>query len=776
MLYLNEGERIITLIFYCTQNIGFNVGDLQTALNSSTPPLSIQFTGNKKWFDATDFSPDANVNVKVSLSGTTGLKFVIKLNGTAPPIIPYSQKIHGGNFPQALPMVQLQLDVQAGYQFYASLKSLVVSSIGIGCAVNRVQNLVLQNKDGKIDQSKPFKPFGEYPPAGSPFIVGSKEIFQKNVTILGLYITWQDSTTVLQITDHVLIGGKWLPDKSNLVSSVGSVVVNLGGLINGYANGKALSPVDFTANAPYNIASVDGFVQLILNESTYDLSSFITGSKTINVNVTPNPPATSYSITSTPSLPPTAPVATGVNIYYEADDSILLDSTQDNAAAYTGRQDFFYHIEPFGYREMHPYTTSDAMSLLPVFNLDDGNSVDNGGELWIGLANTQPGQTQSILFQVSEGTANPLKNITTVDWYYMSNNNWLEFDSPIDYTNDLSQSGLVVLNLQGDETTNNTRADAGLLWLKAVVGANTDAVCKIIAVLANAAKAQFVQTPVDSFTANIPQKTISKLAIASAAIKQIDQPYPSIGGRPVETDMQFQQRVSERLRHKNRAVTSWDYERLVLQNFPQIHKVKCLNHTTQNTKTQAYSELKPGSVMVITVPDLSLITGANPLLPFTNIGLLADIKEYLDPLTSPFVHLEVCNPQFEGVELEFCVTFINGNANANYYKGVLNEEIGQFLMPWAYGSQEQDIEFGGKIEKSVLLNFVQQRSYVDYVTGFKMNQYIYGENESNVFTLYQKDVEEAIASTARSILVPHSDPILGVSNNITPSENCNCNG
>jgi len=846
LLYLNEGTRTITLTFNCASPIDATTSAVLNAIIPSA--LSIQFTGNKKWFDASDFKPDtAPNNITVGTSGSQALQFTIPLSGSAPPIVPYSQKIHSGSYPQALPMVKIQLDVQSGYQYYAALKSLVISSVTINVGVTNLKNLVLQNKDGKIDPSKPFKAFGEYPPVSSPFILGSKEIFQKRLISATVNLTWQTlpirqvaldnlvATPVVSaasevkdtflaeniemkatkttedlsvkenigaakeivaqffnepitttVNEFILIGGQWKPGGKPFDLAQGTnIAQKIDALLQGADNDKAISPVDFGVNTAYDITSVNGFIQFQLGVDDYNISSFITGSKQISVQQsTPTgSTTTTYTVSSTPAMPPAMTFISGISMDYVAEDTLPLDSTQAAEDIFNERQYFFYHIEPFGFREMHPYLANqvpdgykpiDSMNLLPVFNLDDTNDKDNGGELWIGLANTLPAEAQSILFQVSEGTANPLKNTASVDWYYMAANNWIKFDSPVDYTDNLSQSGLVVLNLQGDETTNNTRADAGLLWLKAVVGVNTDSVCKIIAVLANAARAQFVQTAVDTFKANIPQKTISKLAIANGAIKQVDQPYPSSGGKPVENNIQFQQRVSERLRHKNRAVTSWDYERLVLQNFPQIHKVKCLNHTTQNVKKQTYSELKPGSVMVITVPDLSLLTGSNPLLPFTNIGLLDNIKKYLQPLTSPFVHLEVVNPQFEGIELEFCVTFINNNENSNYYKGVLNDAIGRFLMPWAYGSQEQDIEFGGKIEKSALMNFVQKQPYVDHVTGFKMNQYIYGDD--NQFTIYKPGVEEAIASTARSILVPYSDPVLGVSNNINPSENCNCNG
>jgi hypothetical protein len=119
--------------------------------------------------------------------------------------------------------------------------------------------------------------------------------------------------------------------------------------------------------------------------------------------------------------------------------------------------------------------------------------------------------------------------------------------------------------------------------------------------------------------------------------------------------------VSERLRHKHRAITTWDYERLVLQYFPQVFKVKCMDHTgfllDENTNQQKYSEMLAGHVTIITIPDLSHLNTANPLRPYTSIGLLTEIEKYIKTLTSPFVKLHLSNPLFEEVQFDFSVTF-----------------------------------------------------------------------------------------------------------------------
>ena len=81
--------------------------------------------------------------------------------------------------------------------------------------------------------------------------------------------------------------------------------------------------------------------------------------------------------------------------------------------------------------------------------------------------------------------------------------------------------------------TNNSRADAALLWIKAVVTHDTDAVCKLISVLANAAGAELVQDIPNNieFTQILQPNTISKPAIADAALKKTQQLFASFDGQ-----------------------------------------------------------------------------------------------------------------------------------------------------------------------------------------------------------------------------------------------------
>ncbi|HSH19098.1 MAG TPA: hypothetical protein VLA03_01520, partial [Draconibacterium sp.] len=117
------------------------------------------------------------------------------------------------------------------------------------------------------------------------------------------------------------------------------------------------------------------------------------------------------------------------------------------------------------------------------------------------------------------------------------------------------------------------------------------------------------------------------------------------------------------------------------------------------------------------------------------------------------------------------------------YAVKLNEAIIQFLSPWAY-TAGSDIVFGGKIHKSVILNFVEEQEYVDYITCFEMFHIIPGDIDNS-----GEDVDEAIASTSASILGSSSEHLITVFETegdcacddnvvetieIAPSDDCPC--
>ncbi|MDY6855088.1 MAG: baseplate J/gp47 family protein [Thermodesulfobacteriota bacterium] len=448
----------------------------------------------------------------------------------------------------------------------------------------------------------------------------------------------------------------------------------------------------------------------------------------------------------------------------------------DNAKSrYDSRTEQAFHIYPFGQREVHPYLDGGVILAVPQFNLD---TVLCTGHLCIGIKDALPSQIVSLLFQVYEGSGDPEKEVPDIEWLYLKDNQWYPFaasDILEDTTNNLVKSGIIRFLLPDDIVSGNTLLDESCLWIAGCIKETdeTDAFPDLIDVKAQAAIASFKDNnnAASHLESALPAETISKLSQQTTAIKSVMQPYASFGGKTQENNKDFYRRISERLRHKNRAITIWDYERLVLQEFPSIHRVKCLNHTNINT------EIAPGYVMIVVIPDLRNKKAVDVMEPKVDVGTLEGIRDFLAGINTPFVkgreenipdfakeRLKVLNPLYEQVRVTVKVK-MKKNYDPQYYKKVLNDDLKRFLSPWAYdGSAE--IGFGTTLHRSVILNFIEKREYVDFLTDLVLGHY-----KGGTFLGYKEEIQ---TTSARSILTSYStvDISTGLEHSISTDAGC----
>jgi hypothetical protein len=288
----------------------------------------------------------------------------------------------------------------------------------------------------------------------------------------------------------------------------------------------------------------------------------------------------------------------------------------------------------------------------------------------------------------------------------------------------------------------NPLMPTGRHWLRLTADRRTAALHDLLSVRAQAGTARFEdrENAADHLESALPAGAIAKAVHRDPAIKAIEQPYASDGGRPRESDPAFYTRVSERLRHKGAASTIYDYEHLVLEAFPDLHKVKCLNHTSPD------SERRPGHVTVVVIPDLRNRHNPYPLRPAVPNSRLQEIKSFLLARSSPFVRpetLHVLNPAYERIRVGGRVIFRKGY-DEGLYRKKLREEITAGLTPWLSGRGE--IAFAGRIHRSVILNLIEELPFVDYLPEFWVDHIV---DESEI----RRDVDEVAATRSRAILV-----------------------
>lgn len=749
LLFLKEGKRIVTV------RVNFR-NEIPNLTRFSTDCFKARLTGIKGWHDV-------EVLTTTYLSGR-GLKYTFTLEGDEPAIVPYSEKIHQSNLDIDLPLLQIFLlqELANGIP-YTVLCNKTLASIDVSVDVEGVRDLVLSHDTGSIDPSKPFKPFGDFPSDDSSFYIGSNEVFQKPLSSLFLDFKWKNKVPYLNPNAFFLRANKWDDANKHAIES---------NAINFASNPFNKTKINLEPNEPLGIGTIEGFLRIRMADTNFSYTAYLGKvSKQLSDTRFQKESDGAYHLTVGELAVQDEAILTGFSLNYVAGTSIHLTAGTCN------NNNTLYHFTPFGYTKVHPdyivgsatAEMSEHLSILP--------DIVHKGELFIGIRDTEPGAVINILFQVADGSSNPLLDMETVNWHFLAKNgSWIKFDRNdiVDGTVNFTQTGIVTVTIPKDISSNNTALEKGLYWIKAAVDKNTDAVCKMILVQAQAGLVQLKldETTGIEFRQTLPASGISKLVTGDAAIKTITQPFDSFGGRIRETDEKFYVRVSERLRHKQRAINIWDYEHIILEEFQSIFKVKCLNHSgfyTRNSE-EVFCENFPGHVTIITIPDQKNKTNINSLRPYTSIRLLRTIHDYLAILNSPFVKLHVKNPQFEEIQLDFKVKF-HEHMDESFYRQLLDTEIERFLSPWAF-DQSKEISFGGKIVKSVLLNFVEERPYVDFVSCFKMNHII--KRKESVHVAELQDVEEATGSTSMSLLVSYFNEKTNLKHRITVVRNGDC--
>src|SRR5690606_4093918 len=130
-------------------------------------------------------------------------------------------------------------------------------------------------------------------------------------------------------------------------------------------------------------------------------------------------------------------------------------------------------------------------------------------------------------------------------------------DKVLDQTRAGLRAGLVELILPEDAGGAQTLFEGPGIWIRAAVIEAPEALCKLqgLHVQALEVEEQTQGVALSESVDLLPASTITRARTPQPSLRKVTQPYPGFGGRGSETAPAFQQRVSERLRHKDRAIT-----------------------------------------------------------------------------------------------------------------------------------------------------------------------------------------------------------------------------
>lgn len=777
VLRMREGTRTIT--------VTLTLASVKEVVNSAMlrDAFEVFLTGEKQWLGP--YRPHEST-VTAGPNGTSLLRFFLTLPASEQAVVDYEARVHGGAWASDAPVLQVLLREECRSIGYNELENLVLGAAEIEVEVTGLHPQTLENDAGLLDGTKVFLPFGNQPAMGSRLSIGCPEVLDKQLSELSLAIQWHDAPPQFatrykgygerkvandDFTAAVSFdeGGTWQCRCSGepLFSSVNATLervmtfrapgqvkasgkateaARLHGLHNikaqwaaSMVKGRLLTQPAYCKPKATAPESRKGVVTISLER---DFLHTTYRRKSVELVVT-------YSRTGEGSLSlidePYTPAIRSLTLGYRAQsgavavgriaaDPVTLDDCLDSDLQ-------FFHVTPFGQmrehgfqREQMGFIADTRVHLLPRF--------DHRGELLIGLAQVQGGDSVSLLFQVAEGSADPDLPSQPIAWSILCDNYWRPLGTEgvvRDTTNQLLTSGIVTFVLPTGAGTDNTLLPSGLIWLRATVDRDPASVAQLIEVAANAVLIRQTSGDPTLPATVLPAGSIGKMRSQPAGIKSFRQPYATFGGRSTESEVDFRRRVAERLRHKNRCQTPWDYERIVLEAFPAVHRVKCIPHATGD------SWLAPGNVLLTVIPDLRNRNGVNPLQPKVDADTLARIVEHVRARCGGQVAIRARNPRYQQVHLD-CRVRLHRGYGFNISSKEIEQAIIRRLSPWAFDQSRQDIGFGGVISKSVLLDFIEALPTVDYVEELRMHSYS-GDAVNTV------DLDEVRPQTPDAILV-----------------------
>lgn len=689
--------------------------------------FTLKLTGRSGWVEVADY-------LVVPLNRTTqqsemGFTLLFSLGHEIEAITAYQAAIHGGGFDETQPLLQCCINPHSNFYPYSAFHDLLLQRIEIEVEVVGLKSLQAYNNHGQLDPSKPFLPFGPLPSTNSYFVVGAHEIAAKTVVALNVVFEWAElpnesggfesyysgyatayKNDCFKVEFSALADGIWQPREQedriaqplfNHILEGGRVDAEQRLAVPVLRYTKTLDASITEEQFSYEMSAREGFFKLALVEPATafghrDYPALLTTLLSENARrkkplPLPNPPYT--------------PALNRISLDYRARG--VVDLAQGRGEPRGGASSF-HHVHPFGIEKIGRAADERAAPLLPQYGYE--------GNLFIGLSASQLTGTLTLFFHLAADMAEEMAaESQAINWFYLAENRWQPLAKArllSDSSDGFLTSGVVTLNIPPEISRNNSVMPGDLYWLRASTRRDLLAFCSLYSVQPHAVRLTH-QSGNDGAAAskNVAAKKWQAM-VSIPGVGKITQVGMRLAGRPEETRQQLITRVSEQLHHKNRAATPWDYERLILQQFPSVFKVKCFPGMSGTGSYPA-----PGHLLIVVVPYLRKEERQGCPRAMMNSIELGRIRRFVQSLASPFATIEVRNPAYEQVQVRCSVKFRH-DAMGGHNINRLERAIADYLCPWERIGYKA--RFGWSIRQKDVESYIRGLEYVEHVTNFSM--------------------------------------------------------
>ena len=619
----------------------------------------------------------------------SGLSIGLSLSHDQPAIVAASEAVHGPGWP-ALPVLQLRVHDRSRLFVSSLLQQMVLEAAELTVSVQGARCLQVYNQLGRLDPSKPFMPLGPLPDASSWLVFTHAELASKPLERLRLNLLWS-ALPARGLAEHyaaypgdhwtesdfrvrlaLLSEGRWQEAGGPtlaLFAGRGQVAQTLD--IAGTELLRLHHPVQLPPAAPgaparapeFGLGSRRGFFRLQL-ASPPDAFGHALYPQRMTETLTRNSrlkPALAQPL----PLAPYTPLLESMTVDYSARQRITPRPDAEQA-----RQGELLQLTPFGVQALRRLPQANPAWVLQRW--------PGAGQLFIGLEGPVAEGSLSLLFRLrSEAAQEALGRPTPrLRWHAWRGDDWSALEPHrvlLDSTEGMLRTGLVVLDLPDGLSRGCTQLPGDCFWLRLSGDGELDLLGGLVGVWSNGLGARRLGECPDQ---PLPPGRIRAALEATPGLATVRQPWPSFDLQPRETSAAWTTRVAERLRHRARAITPWDCERLVLQAFPEVFKLKCIPR----------SETDPDEpVLVVVVPALPAgyeIDGTEA--PRLDASTLQRIARFLGDRMPPHQPLLVRNASYERIQVRCTLRLARGEPAGERLRE-LNQSLRDYLSPWRPG-------------------------------------------------------------------------------------------
>jgi|GEM_PF-1434308 len=706
------------------------------------------------------------------------------LNFTLPedflPTCAAEQELH--SFSSEFPALKILLNFDAWLYPFSWLKDFLLCQVKISTSVKGIGNLQVYNELGRIDNSRPFIPFGINTSKGTWMAVGNYEMSIKHTQSVDLKVQWNQlpdnafgmyghysgyhkgiTNRSFKVRTSYLTDYNWYDTPSNpqyyLFNSQPEFDVDIPYKDKPLADKSDFRTITVKGMAPvravedqyeYTLSSRSGFVRLTLTEPSMgfgeeDYRRIFTEQMMENARKKKKYPTIN---------PPVSPMIEKITLSYKSEDHIDLRSP--------------HHANGSGVYQVSPFRRVSSRDKTSNKSIPFAFSMDSNANLLVALENVRGGETFSMYLDFSVvsneffGDALP-----SIHLYWGNGTYWENVPEGAvisDETDKMLVSGCMVIHFPEHIPPSLLDSD-GLLWIRAGISKNEQLIPQLAGLYTNVGKIVLSIEHADDEdkweyfkTLNgelVPEKNLPGIA----SFKRITNFY---AGREKESIRDMQMRVSEFVTHRERAVTPRDFERITLQKFPDLGKVKCL------------PGFRPpegdGKCVTIAVIPHPFPDDKDYCKPVVTSGLIAKIEDYLEKRCTSYIsEVNVINPVYEELMVK-CIITMKKEYHLSLFGTIVKNILDELIAPWqkipvvpSFGQNISlnavydaltALEFTDKVEYLSIIQVSEDKQTLDYDNRYKLHVYEKGRKN-----------ELIIPHQPHAIFVPSDEHIIELVSN-----------